>query len=83
MRALIKRLSRNLAAARVLPKGFELFWIDMPHGTRYLKELQELCDNQRLRPKVSKVLPFDTEGCQALSCAKPPNLKSGRLREKL
>ena len=37
----------------------------MPHGTRYLKDLQELCDNQGLRPKVSKVLPFDTEGCQA------------------
>ena len=67
MRALIKRLSRKFCCCtcNFFPKGFELFWIDMPHGTRYLKDLQELCDNQGLRPKVSKVLPFDTEGCQA------------------
>ena len=61
MRALIKRLSRKscCCTCNFFPKGFELFWIDMPHGTRYLKDLQELCDNQGLRPKVSKVLPFE------------------------
>lgn len=40
-RALVKRLTRKAkCTVNWFPPGFELFWIDMPYSTEYLKTLQ-------------------------------------------
>lgn len=59
IRALVKRLLR----ITFFPRGFELFWIVMPKSRKYLQQLQDLCDNEGVRPRVMKVyvlIPYRT-----------------------
>jgi len=79
-RALVKRLTRKAGCiVNFFPIGFELFWIDMPYSTAYLRTLQTLCDDQGMRPKVTEVLPFTDKGVQAAFHAlnPPPGERRG------
>ena len=67
--ALLKRLT----PINLFPKGFELFWINMPGSANKLEQVQKLCDDQSMRPKVSKVLPFNQQGVEeAFHTLHPP-----------
>ena len=67
--ALIKRLT----PINLFPKGFELFWINMPGSTSRLAQIQKFCDQQSLRPEVMRVLPFNQAGVEeAFKTLHPP-----------
>ena len=77
-RALVARLTRKAkCTVNWFPRGFELFWIDMPHSQTYLAKLHELCDGQGMRPKVQTTLPFTNEGLRAAFRALNPPKTQG------